>query len=132
MQPKWSDAADHSSAGCMYATATKVKELEYFTRLNSDFHSDLSWWHSFLTVWNGVSLLHYVYLILSQTLEPHTSFHKKLYEMEMNTSLLHACVKFRLSYTISVLQFCLCDSVRHMMHMSLDFLCCTEVKLCAF
>ena len=26
----------------MYATAVKVKELSYFTRLNSDFQSDLS------------------------------------------------------------------------------------------
>ena len=43
----------------MYATAAKVQELEYFTRLNSDFRSDLSWWHSFLKVWNGVSLLRY-------------------------------------------------------------------------
>ena len=27
----------------MYATAAKFKELEYFTPLNSDFCSDLSW-----------------------------------------------------------------------------------------
>lgn len=39
-----------------YATAAKVKELEYFTRLNMEFHSDLLWWHTFLTTWNGHSL----------------------------------------------------------------------------
>jgi len=33
----------------MYATTAKVKELDYFTRLNKDFRSDLSWWHTFLT-----------------------------------------------------------------------------------
>lgn len=27
----------------MYATAAKVKELDYFTRLNMEFHSDLLW-----------------------------------------------------------------------------------------
>ena len=43
----------------MYATAAKVQELEYFTRLNTEFRSDLSWWHTFLAEWNGVSLLRY-------------------------------------------------------------------------
>ena len=43
----------------MYATAAKVQELEYFTRLNSDFRSDLCWWHTFLVEWNGISLLRY-------------------------------------------------------------------------
>ena len=28
----------------MYATAARIQELEHFTRLNSDFHSDLWWW----------------------------------------------------------------------------------------
>ena len=41
----------------MYATAAKVKELDYFTRLNMDFRSDLLWWHTFITTWNGHSLL---------------------------------------------------------------------------
>ena len=40
----------------MYATAAKVKELDYFTRLNMEFCSDLLWWHTFLTTWNGHSL----------------------------------------------------------------------------
>ena len=43
----------------MYATAARVQELEYFTRLNSDFRSDLWWWHTFLVEWNGISLLRY-------------------------------------------------------------------------
>ena len=41
----------------MYATAAKVKESDYFTRLNKDFRSDLYWWHTFLMSWNGRSLL---------------------------------------------------------------------------
>ena len=41
----------------MYATGAKVQELDYFTRLNNDFRSDLSWWHTFLAEWNGVSFL---------------------------------------------------------------------------
>jgi hypothetical protein len=32
----------------MYATAAKVKELDFFTRLNGGFRSDLFWWHFFL------------------------------------------------------------------------------------
>ena len=41
----------------MYSTAAKVQELDYFTRLNKEFQSDLYWWHVFLGVWNGVSSL---------------------------------------------------------------------------
>jgi len=40
---------------CMYSTAAKVKQLGYYTRLSHDFHSDLAWWHTFLSQWNGVS-----------------------------------------------------------------------------
>ena len=43
----------------MYATAARVQKLEYFTQLNSDFRSDLWWWHTFLVEWNGISLLHH-------------------------------------------------------------------------
>ena len=43
----------------MYATAAKVQELEYFTRLNSEFAQILSWWHTFYAEWNGISLLRY-------------------------------------------------------------------------
>lgn len=41
----------------MYSTAAKVQELDYFTRLNKEFQSDLYWWHVFLGLWNGVSFL---------------------------------------------------------------------------
>jgi len=41
----------------MYATAAKVKDLHFYTRLNVEFHSDLCWWHTFLEDWNGFSLL---------------------------------------------------------------------------
>ena len=37
--------------------AAKVKELDYFTRLNRCFRSDLYWWHFFLSDRNGISFL---------------------------------------------------------------------------
>ena len=40
----------------MYATAARVRELDYYTCLNKEFRSDLHWWHTFLTSWNGLSL----------------------------------------------------------------------------
>ena len=39
----------------MYSTAARVPELDFHTRLNKDFRSDLLWWHTFLTDWNGIS-----------------------------------------------------------------------------
>ena len=39
----------------MYSAAARVPELDYYTRLNKDFRSDLAWWHTFLADWNGVS-----------------------------------------------------------------------------
>lgn len=41
----------------MYSVAAKVRELDYYTRLNREFHSDLYWWHTFINTWNGVSFL---------------------------------------------------------------------------
>ena len=41
----------------MYATAAKVKEMHFHTRLNLEFRLDFCWWHTFLTDWNGLSLL---------------------------------------------------------------------------
>ena len=49
----------------MYATAARVQELEYFTRLNSDFRSDLWWWQTFLVEWNGISLLRHLQSMIS-------------------------------------------------------------------
>ena len=41
----------------MYATATKLWEMHYITRLNKAFQSDLCWRHTFLQSWNGFSIL---------------------------------------------------------------------------
>ena len=41
----------------MYATAAKLRELHFYTRLYKEFRSDLCWWDIFLESWNGVSLL---------------------------------------------------------------------------
>ena len=38
------------------STASKVKELDFYTRLNVALKSDLCWWDTFLKDWNGVSL----------------------------------------------------------------------------
>lgn len=43
----------------MYSTAAKVKESNYFTRVNRDFRSDLQWWHTFINNWNGLSFLRF-------------------------------------------------------------------------
>ena len=42
---------------CMYSTAAKISKLDFYTRLNKEFRSDLWWWHTFLASWNGLSLL---------------------------------------------------------------------------
>ena len=47
--------------GRMYATAAKVKKLHFFTRLNREFRSDLTWWYTFVQKWNGLSILRYPY-----------------------------------------------------------------------
>jgi hypothetical protein len=41
----------------MYNVAAKVQEMDYYTRLNKEFRSDLYWWHTFVTSWNGTSFL---------------------------------------------------------------------------
>ena len=41
----------------LYMTAAKVKKLNFYTRLNREFRSDLCWWNTFLHHWNGLSLL---------------------------------------------------------------------------
>ena len=42
----------------MYSVAAKVKKMDYFTRLNKGFQSDLRLWHTFISSWNGRKLLH--------------------------------------------------------------------------
>ena len=34
-----------------------AKHLDHWVHLNSTFHSDLIWWHTYLVDWNGVSML---------------------------------------------------------------------------
>jgi len=41
----------------IYATAAKLRKLHSYIRLNLEFRSDLCWWNTFLTDWNGLSLL---------------------------------------------------------------------------
>ena len=41
----------------MYATAAKLREMHFYTRLNKELRSDLCWWDIFLESWNGISLL---------------------------------------------------------------------------
>ena len=40
---------DRAFVSRMYATAAKLRELHFHTRLNVEFCSDLCWWHTFLT-----------------------------------------------------------------------------------
>ena len=44
----------------MYSKAARVKKLHYFIKLDSTFRSDLHWWHTFISTWNGRSFLHVV------------------------------------------------------------------------
>ena len=47
----------------MYAAAAKVKRLYFFTRLNRELCSDLMWWHTFVQVWNGLSIVRHPYFV---------------------------------------------------------------------
>ena len=42
----------------MYSAAAKLKKLSHHKKLSAAFRSDLRWWHTFVTHWNGVSFLH--------------------------------------------------------------------------
>ena len=48
----------HTFVRCMYSVAARVQELDYYTRLNQEFRSDLHWWHTFLKNWNSISFLY--------------------------------------------------------------------------
>ena len=55
-------AAKVVQTGCtfvrrIYWDADKLKEMDFYTRLNSEFRSDLYWWHIFIILnsWNGMS-----------------------------------------------------------------------------
>jgi len=60
-----------SFTACLYAKVAKVKKLQYFTKLNNSFHSDLHWWYTFVI---GCSFLHLInridYHIYTDTLGP--------------------------------------------------------------
>jgi len=45
-----------SFVACMHATAAKVKQLDYFTKLGREFRSDPAW-YIYLEIWNGLSML---------------------------------------------------------------------------
>lgn len=42
----------------MYRLAARLRELSHFMCLTSAFHSNLKWWHLFVTHWNGLSFVH--------------------------------------------------------------------------
>ena len=44
----------------MYSKAASIKKLHYFTKLDNPFCSDLHWWHTFISAWNGSSFLHVI------------------------------------------------------------------------
>ena len=44
----------------MYTTAARVKELDFYMKHNKEFCSNLIWWDTFLSSWNGLSLLQWV------------------------------------------------------------------------
>ncbi|XP_065918904.1 uncharacterized protein [Dysidea avara] len=44
----------------MYCKAARVKKLHYSTKLNQGFRSDVHWWHTFISIWNGRSFLHLI------------------------------------------------------------------------
>ena len=48
----------HTFMAWMHATAAKVKELYFFTRLDKEFQSDIAWWHDSIQCWNGLSMFH--------------------------------------------------------------------------
>ena len=41
----------------MYSTVAKVKDLDFYAKLNKEFWSDLIWWRTFVNSWKGLSLL---------------------------------------------------------------------------
>ena len=56
----------------MYYKAARVKKLDYFTKLDKSFRSDLHWWHVFINAWNGRSFLHVINLQATVNLHIHT------------------------------------------------------------
>lgn len=79
----------------MYSTAAKIKKMDYKKRLNVEFRSDLSWWHTFLDSWNGLSLLrssalpkapdHYIQTDASGSWGCGAYFHGQWFQLQWNT-----------------------------------------------
>ena len=75
---------------CMYSVAARAQELDYFTRLNKEFKSDLYWWHLFLDKWNGISFLQPQKMIPMLTIQTDASgawgcadfFHGKWFQLQ--------------------------------------------------
>ena len=44
----------------LYAAAAKIREMHFYTRLNSEFRSDLMWRYTFVQTCNGLSILHHI------------------------------------------------------------------------
>ena len=49
--------AGYSCGGYRIDLASKTKQLNHWIHLNTEFRADLLWWDTFLTLWNGCSLL---------------------------------------------------------------------------
>ena len=41
----------------IYNTIATLDKQHHHTRINEQLHSDIGWWHTFLSTWNGVSML---------------------------------------------------------------------------
>ena len=41
----------------LYNTIASLKRSPHHARINEQLHSDIGWWHMFLSTWNGVSML---------------------------------------------------------------------------
>ena len=48
----------HTFLSRMYSMAAMLKHPSHRKKLPVAFRSDLCWWHTFITCWNGVSFLH--------------------------------------------------------------------------
>jgi len=55
MQPRYVVWGGRTFITYLYCTASRVKELHFYARLNALFRSDLWWQHTFLSSWNGIS-----------------------------------------------------------------------------
>ena len=57
MQQRWYVRGEGSFMACSHYCKDS-KKSHHYTRLNASFRADLHWWHSFVSSWNGVSILY--------------------------------------------------------------------------